>query len=206
MTVQSSVAGVILAGGKARRMGGVDKGNVQLAGHTLLQHVIARLEGQVGQLILSVEGETRSYAGYGLDQVADPSPGHRGPLGGLLSALRYISGRFEWLVLVPCDAPFLPDNLVQRLHWKASDCGKPGCVVRYQGEVQPTFSIWNQSLLPSLDDAVSQQGMAGFKQFLKVESLGVLEWETADISPFYNINDAHSLSAARTILEEKDAH
>ena len=198
----ASIAGVILAGGLSRRMGGVSKAHELLGGKPLIQHVIDRLQPQLGSLVLSVERESEEFADYGLVQVADPEPGSCGPLGGLLAAMRQTDAGNDWLLLAPCDAPFLPRDLAVRLKQQAEKSAAEGCVVRYDAEVQPTFSIWNRSLLPALETAVLAQGMGGFKQFLKVHPLAVLDWESSDISPFCNINDPGALVEANLILSQ----
>lgn len=199
----SSIAGVILAGGRSRRMGGVAKAHELLGGKPLIQHVIDRLQPQLGCLVLSVERESAEFAPYGLQQVADPEPGSCGPLGGLLSAMRQMDAGQDWLLLAPCDAPFLPRDLAARLKHQAALSGGEGCTVRYQAELQPTFSIWNRSLLPVLESAVVEQGMSGFKQFLKSHPLAVLDWDTTDISPFCNINDPDSLAEVNRLLKQE---
>jgi molybdopterin-guanine dinucleotide biosynthesis protein A len=78
-----------------------------------------------------------------------------------------------------------------------------GCIARYQSEVQPTFSIWNRSLLPALKSAVLELGMGGFKQFLRVHDLAILDWDESDISPFFNINDPGALAEAQRLMERK---
>ena len=195
-----SIAGVILCGGQSRRMGGVTKAHQLLAGKPLLQHVIERLAPQVGRVVLSVETISDGFSDFGLEQVEDPKPGHGGPLGGLVAALRSVAEDHEWLLLVPCDAPFLPLNLAKRLCRFAVEAEAEGCVVRYAGSVQPTFSIWNRSLLASLEKAVLEDGMGGFKQYLTVRPQALLDWEKTDISPFFNINDAATLVEAERLL------
>jgi len=198
-----AVAGVILTGGRSTRMGGVIKAQQILGEQSLIQHVIDRMKPQVERLVLSVEVMTTEFAPYGLQQLADPEPGSNGPLGGLLSALSILDERHDWLLLAPCDAPFLPLDLGQKLKRQAVEMEAPGCIVRYQSEVQPTFSIWNRSLLPVLRSAVLEQGMGGFKQFLRVHDLAVLDWDESDISPFFNINDPGALAEAKRMIKQK---
>jgi len=198
-----AVAGVILTGGRSMRMEGVIKAHQMLGGQSLIQHVIDRMKPQVQRLVLSVEVVSTEFARYGLQQLADPEPGSNGPLGGLLSALSNLDRHQDWLLLAPCDAPFLPLDLGQKLKKRAVEMEAPGCIVRYQSEVQPTFSIWNRSLLPVLKSAVVEQGMGGFKQFLKVHDLTVLDWDESDISPFFNINDPGDLAEAQRVIEQE---
>lgn len=193
----SSLAGVILAGGRSRRMVGRDKVFVTLAGRPITRHVIDRVEAQVEALALSVETISPAFEAFGLVQLPDPSPGHNGPLGGLLSALRYFSESYEWVLLVPCDAPFVPLDLSVKLYARASGEGTPCAVIEYAGELQPTFSIWHRSLQKELEQAVCLDGFCGFKQFLQTIPAAEYRWPTSDPPPFFNVNDPETLEQAR---------
>jgi len=194
-----------LAGGRSRRMGGGFKALAPLDGKPLIRHVIDRLQPQVQSLVLSVEKHVPDFGAFGLPQVEDPSPGSRGPLGGLLSALVNMEMDCDWMLLAPCDAPFLPLNLAERLLSCVLDDDQAGCVVRYDTEIQPTFSLWHRRLLPRLKEAVLEEGMAGFKQFLREIPVATLDWESSDLSPFFNINDPDALVAAARLLERTSA-
>jgi molybdopterin-guanine dinucleotide biosynthesis protein A len=203
--LETGLAGVILAGGRSRRMGGGFKALAPLGGKPLIRHVIDRLLPQVRSLVLSVEKHVPDFEVFGLPQVEDPSPGSRGPLGGLLSALANMEVGCDWMLLVPCDAPFLPFELAQRLLGCALGDEQMGCVVRYDSEIQPTFSLWHRRLLPRLEEAVLEEGMAGFKQFLRDTPVAILEWEPSDPSPFFNINDPDALLEAARLLDRVSA-
>jgi molybdopterin-guanine dinucleotide biosynthesis protein A len=190
-----ALAGVILAGGRSRRMGGSVKALVPLGDRPLLQHVIDRVNPQVDELLLSVERPSEAFEAFGLAQVEDPKP-DGGPLGGLLSTMQRMSPDHDWLLLVPCDAPFVPPDLAARLLACALDSARPGAVVLYESEIQPTFSIWSSSILPQLERAVLEDGMAGIKQFLNVVELAELGWPGSEPSPFFNINDQDALLKA----------
>ena len=199
-SVSGSISGIILAGGRSRRMGGGNKALTTLAGRPLLQHVIDRLAPQVAALALSVERESAAFAGFGLPQLSDPVRGHRGPLGGLLSGLRHFAGLRSWVLLAPCDAPFLPPDLALRLQACASRAGAPAAVAVHAGEWQPTFSIWHHGILPDLERAVGQEGQAGFKPFLRTLRAAECDWPEAAAPdgppPFFNVNDPEALSQA----------
>jgi molybdopterin-guanine dinucleotide biosynthesis protein A len=203
--LETGLAGVILAGGRSRRMGGGFKALAPLGGKPLIRHVIDRLLPQVRSLVLSVEKHVPDFEVFGLPQVEDPSPGSRGPLGGLLSALANMEVGCDWMLLAPCDAPFLPLELAQRLLSCALGDDQAGCVVRYDSEIQPTFSLWHRRLLPRLEEAVLEEGMAGFKQFLRDTPVAILEWEPSDPSPFFNINDPDALLEAARLLDRVSA-
>lgn len=201
---QADCAGVILAGGRSQRMGGKTKALIDLAGKPMLQHVIDRVEPQVSRLLLSLESAHEDYAAFGLQQVPDPAPGHGGPLGGLLAAMQEMAGGAQnWLLLAACDAPFLPLGLARRLQESAETAGTPGAVVRLEGEVQPTFSVWHRSLLPVLQRAVNQQRMAGFKQFLDQAPLALLDWPASEGWRFFNINDEAALQRAQRMVQQE---
>ena len=199
---RTGCAGVILAGGQSRRMQGVTKSLLELAGRPLLQHVIDRVAPQVGRLFLSVEQPMPDLDSFHLPQLSDPRSGHQGPLCGLLAALREIAaGAEEWLLLAPCDAPLLPKNLASRLLKRAVEEDRPGAVVRFRGELQPTFSVWHVSQASQLERAVLEQNMAGFKQYLEGDPLAVLDWPDQGDDPFFNINDPAALEESRRRLD-----
>jgi len=192
--------GAILAGGAARRMGR-DKRLVTLAGRSLLDRVVERFASQVARVVLSVERPSPQLAGLGLPQLTDPLPGHRGPLGGLLAALEHFQDPLGWLALVPCDAPFLPTDLVARLWRCARRGGASAAVVAERGEWQPTFSIWHGSLLPAVQKAVDE-GQGGFRRLLQDVDALVCDWPGVvdGPPPFFNVNDAATLLQAEEWL------
>jgi molybdopterin-guanine dinucleotide biosynthesis protein A len=188
-------------------MGGIDKALARLAGRPLLQHVIDRVAPQVGALVLSVESVRPELAHFGLPQLADPLPGHQGPLGGLLAAARHFAGSTRWLLLVPCDAPFLPGDLAARLQRCADEAGAQAAVVVSEGELQPTFSLWDPALLPVLEPAAGSGHQGGFKPFL--QEVGAVHCAWTQVSapgaaaappPFFNVNDPADLERARRWL------
>lgn len=197
----TAITGAILAGGRSRRMGGAHKAFQPLAGRPLLSHVIDRLKPQCQTVLLSVEKIDDCWNAFGLQQVADPQPGSRGPLGGVLAALETASRPASaWLLLVPCDAPFLPVDLAERLAAAALEARVEAAVASYRQHWQPTFSLWHSSLLPDLR-AVVQQGRSGLKEYLESRRVATLEWPEAEPEPFFNINDAADLAAAKALLD-----
>ena len=182
-------------------MDGQTKALISLGGKPMIAHVIDRLRPQVDELWLSVESESPDFSVFGLPQVADPRPGSQGPLGGLLACLSRLADPDGWLLLAPCDAPFVPRELATELLARARQEQAPGCLVRYAGEAQPTFSLWRGSLSPLLAEAVEEQGLRGFKAFLRVQPLPSLDWPPGRVSPFMNINDRQALLEAEHLLD-----
>jgi len=181
-------------------MGGKDKALVLLGGRPLLAHVIDRMRPQTGSLMLSVDSLRTGLDRFGLAQVVDPRAGSHGPLGGLLAAMEAMPPPADWLLVVPCDAPFVPWNLAERLWQQARSSALPGCLVRYQGQLQPTFSLWQRAVLAPLRGAVLQDGLGGFKQFLGRMRLALLDWEEQPGQPFMNINCPADLQRAEALL------
>ena len=198
-SINGTLAGVILAGGRSRRMGGAVKALLPLAEKPLLRHVVDRVYPQVDELLLSVEKTSEAFAAFHLPQLEDPKP-DGGPLGGLLSALKRIRTGLDWLLLVPCDAPFIPTDLAARLLACAMKKARLAAVVSYRSEIQPTFSIWSRSVLPRLEHAVLEEGMAGLKQFLGGMEFAELNWPRSEPSPFFNINDQDALRKASRLI------
>lgn len=181
-------------------MPGKNKGLQELAGKALLDHVIDRLQPQCSGLYLSVETQDQIWQDFKLPQIADLQTGSNGPLGGVLAALEYLREQFEWLVLAPCDAPFLPLNLAEQLLELAAVKQCTTALVSYQGQWQPTFSLWHSEVLPDLRKAVLEQGQRGLKEFLHTQSPAVLVWPEQLPSPFFNINSPQDMAEAGRFL------
>jgi molybdopterin-guanine dinucleotide biosynthesis protein A len=196
-------AGVILAGGRSRRMGVARKALLSLNGQPLLAHVIGRMQPQLGTLLISGESQTDEFDRFGLPLVPDLLPHHRGPLTGLCSALRYLAekGEDNGLVLCPCDAPFIPVDLVAILLEAGHGAEKPVVVVSYEGVLQPTFSLWQSHHLPVIFDAVVKRGQGGLKHVLGLLPHTVVEWTSAEPPPFFNVNTPAELKTAATWLD-----
>lgn len=201
VAASDGLAGVILAGGRSKRMGGAVKALMPLGDKLLLGHVIDRVKPQVDKLLLSVQRPSEAFKAFGLPQITDREP-DGGPLGGLLAAMQETGPDSDWLLLVPCDAPFIPSDLAVKLLGCALACARPVAVVCFESEIQPTFSIWSRNVLPRLQYAVLEKGMAGIKQFLGVIEYAELDWPSSEPSPFFNINDQDALLEADVLARE----
>jgi molybdopterin-guanine dinucleotide biosynthesis protein A len=188
-------------------MGQGHKAFLELRGRSLLAHVIDRLQDHVDPLMLSCAAETGPFAALGLPLVPDLLPGYQGPLTGLYSALQYLadsgqnSGQDSGLVVCPCDAPFIPSNLVKVLLESAQGETKPVVVISFQGVLQPTFSLWQTHHLPVIHDAVVNRGRGGLKQVLITLPHEIVEWDAAEPSPFFNVNTPEDLENATLWLD-----
>lgn len=146
---RASITAVILAGGKARRMGGQDKGLVELAGQPLIEHVIARVAPQVSQILINANRNTGQYARYGYPVVSDTLSDFQGPLAGFLAAMQQVESDF--IVTLPCDGPCLPVDLVNRLY-DAQQAAEAEIAVAHDGNrMQPVYALISTRLQPSLE-------------------------------------------------------
>jgi molybdopterin-guanine dinucleotide biosynthesis protein A len=142
------VTGVVLAGGQGRRMGGVDKGLKILRGKPMVQWVIERFSPQVDELLINANQNHDAYGAFGHRVIADAIGGFAGPLAGLHRGL--VEARHELVATVPCDSPFLPVDLVARLHIALSGRNAQLAVARTGDQPHPVFCLCRKSVLPSL--------------------------------------------------------
>src|SRR5689334_3739044 len=143
------IPGVLLAGGLARRMGGGDKPMRQIAGRTILDRVIARLAPQCDGLILNANGDPARFAGFGLPVIADGVADFPGPLAGILAALDWAAANRPEVSLVlsaAADCPFLPRDLVVRLHQALVSESAQLAVAASDGQSHPVIGLWSVAL------------------------------------------------------------
>lgn len=155
-TAQQQIYGVILAGGQGRRMGGVDKGLVPLHGRPMVAWVIERLHPQVGELVINANQNLDRYRELGPVVYPDEIGGYIGPLAGLHAALRRTA--LPMVVTAPCDSPFLPTDLVARLHAALLENNADLAVACAQDRRHPVFSLCRHSVLPVLEAYLASGG------------------------------------------------
>jgi len=147
------ITGVVLAGGRGRRMGGRDKGLVPLAGRPLAAHVLIRLAPQVAAMRINANRHAARYRALGVPVDGDRPPGGLGPLAGMASALA--CARTERVLVVPCDAPLLPHDLAARLTDALEAADAELAVARLEGRLQPVFALLKRRLCADLDAALA---------------------------------------------------
>lgn len=119
MNLMTTITGVVLAGGKARRMGGVDKGLLELNGKPLWQHVADALMTQLSHVVVNANRHQEIYQASGLKVIEDSLADYPGPLAGMLSVMQQEAG--EWFLFCPCDTPYIPPDLAARLNHQRKD-------------------------------------------------------------------------------------
>ena len=194
--------GDILAGGLARRMGGGDKPLRMLAGRPLLDHVLARLRPQVAGLILNANGDPARFAPWGLPVVPDGLAGHPGPLAGILAALDWVAAErpgLAWVVSVPGDSPFIPADLVARLHAAREAAGVPLACARSGGWAHPPVGLWPVALREELRGALAA-GERKVDRWTARHGCAEADWPVLPCDPFFNANAPEDLAEAERLL------
>ena len=194
--------GAILAGGLARRLAGANKAMLDIGGSTVLTRLIARLSPRVGRIVLNTNGDPGLFAGLGLTVIADSLPDHPGPLAGILAALEWAAAEgsgTEWVVTVPCDTPFLPADLAERLHAARSRDNAVLACAASAGRTHPVAALWPVTLAPALRQAIIEQNVRKVSRFTDRYSRAIAEWGTDPVDPFFNVNTAEDLAEAQRL-------
>ncbi len=198
-----AVAGVLLAGGRARRMGGGDKCLRRLGSETLLAHVIARARDQVGPLILNAGGDPARFAAYGLPVVADVIAGFAGPLAGVLTGLEWAAANAPacpWVASFPTDAPFMPEDLVARLLAALEAEGAELACAASAGRDHPVVGLWPVRLAPELRRALELEGVRKIDLWTAGFRLARARYDAAPVDPFFNVNSPQDLARAEALV------
>ncbi len=196
--------GLVLAGGLARRMGGGDKARIKIGGSTILDRVLACLSGQCTDIIINANGDPKRFADTGCTVVADNVPDFAGPLAGILAGLDWLAAQnngVEWLVSVPGDCPFLPDDLVERLHAARRQMGAGvGLACARSGEWRhPVVGLWPLALRADLRKALVEEGLRKIEVWTARHGVAIADWPTEPIDPFFNVNTPEDAARAEKV-------
>jgi molybdopterin-guanine dinucleotide biosynthesis protein A len=186
----NAITGVVLAGGRGQRMGGVDKGLQVMRGKPLVQWVIERFAPQVEELLINANQNLDRYGGFGYRVIPDEIPGFAGPLAGLHRALS--EARHERLATVPCDSPFLPEDLVSRLASAMDARGADLAVAKTGEQAHPVFCLCRKTVLGSLTDFLAAGGRKIDAWYARVKTVEVPFDDVA--AAFSNINTREELN------------
>lgn len=204
MTIPPTL-GLVLAGGRARRMGAGDKAHIRIGGTTIIERVVACLKPQCRQLILNANGDPARFADVGLRVVADSVPDYAGPLAGVLAGLDWAAEHapeIGWVVSAPCDCPFLPRDLVARLHRARIDAGMPlACACSAQRR-HPVVALWPVTLREDLRQALVGEGLRKIELWTARHGIAVAEWPAAPVDPFFNVNTSDDVVEANRIAAQ----
>jgi molybdenum cofactor guanylyltransferase len=202
-----SLAIVILAGGKATRMGGGDKPLKTILGETILARVIARVGKPGVPLVLNANADPARFSAFGLPVVADAMADHPGPLAGILAGLDWAAentGATD-VLSVPGDCPFIPADLAERLEAARRAAGMPLACAGSGGWTHPVIGLWPVALREALREALAG-GERKIDRFTARFGCATAEWPIDSYDPFFNVNTPEELAEAERLAPLVDRH
>ncbi|MGY0713533.1 molybdenum cofactor guanylyltransferase MobA [Azospirillum argentinense] len=197
------IAGVLLAGGLSRRMGGGDKSLRTLGGRSILERIVATVRPQVGPLVLNANGDPARFAAFGLPVAADVVEGFAGPLAGVLTGMEWARANApncRWLASFATDAPFIPGDLVARLAAAVEREGADLACARSDGQEHPVFGLWRVDLADDLRRAMVEEDMRKVDAWTARYRLAVADFATDPVDPFFNTNRPDDLAEAERLM------
>jgi len=203
MTVET--LGLILAGGLARRMGGGDKPRTMIGGQTILSRVIERLAPQCTRLILNANGDPARFADTRLPVIPDDVPDFAGPLAGVLAGLDWAAAHapgIEYVASAPGDCPFLPRDLVSRLHQVRVAESKPLACARSGEWRHPVVALWRVSLRDDLRQALIGEDLRKIEIWTARHGIALADWPAEPVDPFFNVNTPEDAAAAERLATQ----
>ena len=191
---REGITGLILAGGQSRRMralgANIDKGLVEFKGQRLIDHVFGRLASQVGGILINTNQNHDQYKNFGVRVVSDAFTGHAGPLAGLHAGLAV--SRRPFLITVPCDSPFFPENMVEKLYDALTSSGGHLAVAKTGDQPHPVFTLVRRTVYDHLSEFMKNGGRKIDEWYSTLE---ITEVDFNDENLFGNINTPDELQA-----------
>ena len=190
-------------------MGGGDKALIDIGGVTILDRVLARLRPQCTGIVLNANGDPSRFSRFGLPVIADDVPDFAGPLAGILAGLDWAAKNApgaDWMVSVPGDCPFLPRDLVVRLHEARLQAGSALACARSGEWRHPVVGLWPVALRADLRRALVEEDLRKIEIWTARHGVAVAEWPVEPIDPFFNVNTPQDRAKAADIaLHNSDA-
>jgi molybdenum cofactor guanylyltransferase len=196
------IIGVILAGGRAERMGGGDKGLRTVGGQSILGRVIERVRPQVDALVLNANGDPARFAAFGLPVVPDSIPDFAGPLAGVLAGLDWAAAHHpqaQYIVTVPADGPFVPRDLVRHLANTLATEDAELVTAASGAQTYPVVGLWPVKLRTALQDALTQENVRKVDAWTRRFRRAVATFPAEPIDPFFNANTPEQLAEAERL-------
>jgi molybdopterin-guanine dinucleotide biosynthesis protein A len=197
--------GLILAGGLARRMGGGDKGLIEIGGQTILDRALSRMKPQCSRMIINANGDPSRFAFTGLPVVPDDIPDFAGPLAGVLAGLDWAaahSPETEYVVSAPGDCPFLPRELVVRLEEARARENQPLACAKSGDWRHPVVGLWPVALRADLRRALMEESLHKIEVWTARHGVAIAEWPDQPVDPFFNVNKPEDAERAQQIASQ----
>jgi molybdenum cofactor guanylyltransferase len=194
--------GVLLAGGLARRMGGGDKPMRLIGGRTILDRVITRLRPQCDGLLLNANGDPARFAAFGMPVIADSIADYPGPLAGILAGLDWAATNrpgTSWVLSAAADCPFLPRDLVARLHRACAEQNAELAVAASGVQSHPVIGLWSVGLRDELRHALVVEDIRKIDRWTARYKLATVTWPSEPLDPFFNANTADDIAEAERL-------
>lgn len=186
-------------------MGGGDKARIELGGVSILDRVLATLSAQTTGIVINANGDPERFADTGLTVVPDNVEGRPGPLAGILAGLDWLAAQnsgIEWLLSVPGDCPFLPDDLAARLHAARREMGAgvPLACARSGKWRHPVVGLWPLALRQDLRKALVEEDLRKIEVWTGRHGVAIADWPAEPVDPFFNINTPEDAARAAQIV------
>jgi len=191
-----TITGVILAGGRATRMGGRDKGLLPLNGLPMIQYVLKTLTPQVGEVLINANRHLDEYGQFGHKVVTDEPAEFSGPLAGMAAALH--NSQSDYVLSVPCDGPWVPPDLAQRLLAGLQQQGRKIAAAHDGQRLQPVFALIHRDLLPALEDYLAA-GDRKLGLWVRQQQAALVDFSDQP-EAFFNVNSPEELETAEQRL------
>lgn len=193
------VIGIILAGGRAIRMGGGDKGLLTLGGVAILERVLAAIRAQCDHVVINANGDPARFAAFGHPVIPDTVPDRPGPLAGILAGLDHVAAHHseaDFVLTVPGDAPFLPSDLVARLEDRRVADRAQIVQARSGDHDHGVVALWAVALRAELRAALAGEDLRKVGAFARRHAMATVTWPIHPIDPFHNVNTPEDLASA----------
>lgn len=184
-------------------MGGGDKPLRTIGGKTILAHVIERVRPQCAGLVLNANGDPARFAGYGLPVIPDDVPDFAGPLAGILAGLDWLAvthPNVPWLASIAADTPFVPHDLVERLHDAREAANTPLTCAGSGGWTHPVIGLWPVALRHDLRKALVDENERKIDRWTARHGCAVATWPLVPVDPFFNANTPEDITEAERLL------
>jgi molybdopterin-guanine dinucleotide biosynthesis protein A len=186
-------------------MGGGDKAMIAIGGTPILDRVLERLRPACSAIVLNANGDPARFASYGLPVVADSVPDYAGPLAGILAGLDWAAAHapnVAFVASVPGDCPFIPCDLVPRLHAAREAAGTPLACARSGDWRHPVVGLWPVALREDLRRALVTDGLRKIEVWTARHGVGIADWPASPVDPFFNVNTPEDAAEADRIASQ----